>query len=62
MRRALRSAWDSSFAGSHAVYVRPADGKSFVIPIHAGADLKRKTLRAIIEDMGITTEEFTKLL
>jgi hypothetical protein len=30
--------------------------------MHSGTDLKRKTLRAIIEGMGITTEEFTKLL
>ena len=48
--------------GSHAVYVRSADERRVVIPMHAGADLKRKTLRAIIEDMGITTEEFTRLV
>ena len=48
--------------GSHAVYVHPEDGRRVVIPIHARTELKRKTLRAIIDDMRITVEQFTKLL
>jgi len=33
-----------------------------VIPIHSGCDLKPKTLRAIIEDLGLGTDAFQKLL
>ena len=32
-----------------------------VIPMHSGA-LKRKTLRAIIQDLKVSVEEFRKLL
>jgi predicted RNA binding protein YcfA (HicA-like mRNA interferase family) len=48
--------------GSHAIYVRPSDAARVVIPMHSGLDLKRKTLRGIINDLKITTEEFIKLL
>ena len=48
--------------GSHAVYVRESDKARMVIPMHAGRTLKAKTLRGIIADMKLTTEEFSKLL
>jgi predicted RNA binding protein YcfA (HicA-like mRNA interferase family) len=48
-------------SGSHAIYVRSADQARVVIPMHRG-ELKRKTLRAIIQDLKITVEEFTDLL
>ena len=48
--------------GSHAVYLRASDHRRVVIPIHKGKDLKRGTLRGIIEDLGITVEEFTGML
>lgn len=48
-------------SGSHAIYVRPSDQARVVIPMHKG-DIKRKTLRAIIEDLKITVEEFVKLM
>jgi predicted RNA binding protein YcfA (HicA-like mRNA interferase family) len=48
--------------GSHAIYVRASDAARVVIPMHSGRDLKRKTLRGIINDLKITTEEFVKLL
>jgi predicted RNA binding protein YcfA (HicA-like mRNA interferase family) len=47
--------------GSHAIYVRANDQARVVIPIHGG-DLKRKTLRGIIQDLKISTEELLKLL
>ena len=47
--------------GSHAVYVRASDQARLVIPMHTG-ELKRKTLRAIIQDLKITVEEFRELL
>ena len=48
--------------GSHAVYRRPSDGARLVVPIHKGRTLKRKTVRGIIEDMGIDPERFVNFL
>jgi predicted RNA binding protein YcfA (HicA-like mRNA interferase family) len=48
--------------GSHAVYYRPADGARVVIPMHAGRDVKPKTLSGILSDLGITPDEFRKLI
>lgn len=48
--------------GSHAVYVHQSDKARVVIPMHARADLKPKTLRGIIADLKTTVEEFIKLL
>ena len=47
--------------GSHAIYVRASDQARVVIPMHAG-ELKRKTLRAIIQDLRITVKEFQGML
>jgi predicted RNA binding protein YcfA (HicA-like mRNA interferase family) len=47
--------------GSHAIYVRGSDQARIVIPMHKG-ELKRKTLRAIIQDLKISVEEFGKIL
>ena len=48
--------------GSHAVYLRKRDRARVVIPMHSGKIIKPKTLAGIIDDMGITAEEFGKLL
>ena len=48
-------------SGSHAIYVRPSDQARVVIPMHKG-ELKRKTLRGIIQDLKITVEGFASLL
>jgi len=48
-------------SGSHAVYVRSGDQARVVIPMHKG-ELKRKTLRGIIQDLKISVEEFANLL
>ena len=47
--------------GSHAIYVRASDQARVVIPMHAG-ELKRKMLRAIIQDLRITVKEFQGML
>ena len=49
-------------SGSHAIYIRASDHARVVIPMHSGSALKRKTLRGIIQDLGITVEEFATLL
>jgi predicted RNA binding protein YcfA (HicA-like mRNA interferase family) len=33
-----------------------------VVPVHAGQDVKRGLLRKIIDDAGLTVEEFSDLL
>jgi predicted RNA binding protein YcfA (HicA-like mRNA interferase family) len=47
--------------GSHAIYVRASDQARVVIPMHGG-ELKRKTLRAIIQDLKISVEQFRAML
>jgi predicted RNA binding protein YcfA (HicA-like mRNA interferase family) len=47
--------------GSHAIYVRARDQARVVIPMHSG-NLKRKTLRGIVQDLKITVEELRQLL
>lgn len=48
--------------GSHAVYYRQQDKSRVVIPMHAGRNIKPKTLAGMIDDMGLTPEEFRELL
>lgn len=48
--------------GSHAVYIRPSDGRRLVIPMHGAKDLKPGTLRGLIADLGLTVEEFVSRL
>jgi len=50
-------------AGSHHVLAYPTDPRRTVtVPIHAGRDLKRGTLRSIIRQAGFTVDEFVRLL
>ena len=49
-------------SGSHSIYYRSEDKRRVVIPIHKGKDIKKKTLKGIIKDMGIDVEEFIKIL
>ena len=48
--------------GSHFTFRRASDGKMLSIPSHKGKDLGRGITRAIIKDMGLTQEQFLKLL
>lgn len=48
--------------GSHFIFRRPTDGRLISIPSHKGKDLGRGITIALIKDMGLTTEEFLKLL
>ena len=48
--------------GSHAVFYRDSDKARVVIPMHAGVDIKPKTLHGIIDDLRITPEKFKELL
>ncbi len=48
--------------GSHAIFYKQETKQRAVIPIHKKKIIKPKTLLAILEDMGITTQEFRKLM
>ena len=47
--------------GSHAIYVREIDHARVVIPMHSG-ELKRKTLRGIVQDLRISIEQLRDML
>lgn len=47
--------------GSHEVWKRDSDNRFTTIPNHGKKELKRKTLKSILEDLQILPEEFLKL-
>jgi len=49
--------------GSHHIMALPDDpARRTVVPIHTGQDIKRGLLRKIIDDAGMTVDEFIGLL
>lgn len=48
--------------GSHYIFRRPTDGRHLSIPSHKGKDLGRGLTKALIKTMGLTNDEFLKLL
>jgi predicted RNA binding protein YcfA (HicA-like mRNA interferase family) len=46
---------------SHAIYKRARDKRRTNVPVHKGKIIKRKTLKAILKDAGLTVEQFQKL-
>lgn len=48
--------------GSHAIYRRASDGRRTTIPIHGKKSLKRKTIKSVCKDVGITIENLKELL
>lgn len=46
---------------SHLIMVHP-DGRRTTIPIHPGKNIPRGTLKGILRDLEISTEEFIQLL
>ncbi|MCS6918987.1 MAG: type II toxin-antitoxin system HicA family toxin [Fimbriimonadales bacterium] len=45
--------------GSHYI-LRHEDGRIVVVPYHAGRDVKRGTLRSILQQAGISVDDFTE--
>lgn len=63
--RALRDAGFElrNVRGSHHVLIRPgAPPRMVSVPVHGGRTMPIGTLRAIIEQAGLTVEEFAALL
>ncbi|MGR3177690.1 MAG: type II toxin-antitoxin system HicA family toxin [Candidatus Anammoxibacter sp.] len=48
-------------ASSHAIYKRNSDKRRTNVPIHSGKILKRKTLKAILNDADLTVDDFRNL-
>ncbi len=46
--------------GSHQVWKRDRDNRFTTIPNHGAKSLKRKTLKAILQDLEISPEAFLK--
>ncbi len=64
--KAVRAALKCGFAldrsaGSHRVYLHP-DGRRCVIPFHANQTLSPRVLSDLIEQLGLTVEEFLELV
>lgn len=47
--------------GSHEIWRRDNNGRQTTIPNHGSKIIKRRTIKAILEDFQISTEEFIKL-
>ncbi|MGH3195944.1 MAG: type II toxin-antitoxin system HicA family toxin [Streptosporangiaceae bacterium] len=48
-------------SGSHHVMRHP-DGRTVVVPVHAGQDMPKGILRNILSIVGMTADELWKLL
>jgi predicted RNA binding protein YcfA (HicA-like mRNA interferase family) len=48
--------------GSHAIYYRECDHAMIVIPVPGGRDVDPRVVAGIVDDMGLTPEEFQALL
>ena len=48
-------------SGSHYVMRHP-DGRTVAVPVHAGKDMAKGTLRNILSIIGLTADELRKLL
>jgi predicted RNA binding protein YcfA (HicA-like mRNA interferase family) len=47
--------------GSHQIWKHP-DGRSTVLPVHAGQDLGKGLIRAIINEIGISMKDYFQQL
>jgi len=47
--------------GSHELWVRDDDGKVIPVPHHKGKAIRKGTVRAIIQEAGVSVETFMEL-
>ncbi len=45
--------------GSHRIMKKPGHRYNLSVPVHKGKNLKKGTLRSLIEDAGLTVAQFT---
>jgi predicted RNA binding protein YcfA (HicA-like mRNA interferase family) len=53
--------FDRQAKGSHEIWYNPVTKRRVTIPNHPGKEIPKGTLRAIIREAGLTSEEFEKL-
>ena len=62
--RKLRKAgfvFDRHAKGSHEIWYNPTTRRRTVVPNHPGRDIPKGTLRAIIDQAGLSIQEFVNL-
>lgn len=62
--RKLRKAgfiFDRHAKGSHEIWYNPITHRRTVVPNHPGRDIPKGTSRAIIQQSGLSIEEFNRL-
>ncbi|MDO8840954.1 type II toxin-antitoxin system HicA family toxin [Methanocalculus sp.] len=53
--------FDRQAKGSHEIWYNPITKRRTIVPNHSGMDIPKGTLRAIINEAGLTIDEFIKL-
>lgn len=48
-------------SGSH-IQMKHSDGRRTTVPYHPSFEIRRKTLKGIIDDLDITVEEFIEIV
>ncbi|HEX9334479.1 MAG TPA: type II toxin-antitoxin system HicA family toxin [Pseudonocardiaceae bacterium] len=48
-------------SGSHHIMRHP-DGRGTTVPVHSGRDIAKGTLRGILDDIGLSMDEFRAVL
>jgi predicted RNA binding protein YcfA (HicA-like mRNA interferase family) len=54
--------FDRQAKGSHEIWYNPCTMRRTTIPNHPGIEIKKGTLKAILEQAGLSSEEFMQLL
>lgn len=54
--------FDRQAKGSHEIWYNPDTKRRTTIPNHPGLEIKKGTLKAILEQAGLTLDEFMLLL
>jgi predicted RNA binding protein YcfA (HicA-like mRNA interferase family) len=62
VRKLRKLGFDGPYGGGKHVFMRhPQMGLKISVPIHKGRDIPGGTLRAILRQLGISVEEWSKL-
>ncbi|MCY3021818.1 MAG: type II toxin-antitoxin system HicA family toxin [Planctomycetota bacterium] len=62
MKALMKAGWVQVRSSGELIFKKAGSDVLVRVPNHPGKDLKRGTLRAIVKDAGLTTEEFKELL
>jgi len=54
--------FDRQAKGSHEIWYNPITKRRTTVPNHPGLDIPKGTLKAILKEAGLSTEEFLRLI